>query len=329
MTRTLTKRQTKALERHLLKPGGSSALVASWLGRYANARTRKAYADAIRRAAALLEALDPVDIDWPKIETDDLSRIRMGLAKLYRPSTAGLTWMAVTGILKQAWRLGLLPQRKLARLLDEPKPTGKRMPAGRALEVSELELVAAACETPGNAAARAGAIFALGYGGGLREAEIAGLAVTAIERSESGASVRVIGKGDKERRVELTGKTAAFVERWLAVRGSGGEALVCALSRKGRPLVERPLSPNAIWHVLSDLCERSGIAHASPHDLRRTFATQLFDAGADVYRVQRLMGHASPATTEIYDRRPDRDLRETVDRLPVLGSDPSATPPHR
>lgn len=65
----------------------------------------------------------------------------------------------------------------------------------------------------------------------------------------------------------------------------------------------------------SDDQKTSGFKAATPHDLRRTFATRLLDKGVDVSLVKTLMGHASVATTALYDRRGEESLKEAAKKI--------------
>ena len=154
-------------------------------------------------------------------------------------------------------------------------------------------------------------MFALGYGCGLREEEIVGIPSDALE----GWSLRVVGKGDKEREIPVPEEARPLLSRWLEVRGREPGPLVCAFTTRGVPRPEKQLSPNAIWHVVDDICRAAGIPHASPHDFRRTFATELFDREIYPTVIQELMGHASLDTTRGYDKRPERGKAEAVGKL--------------
>ena len=66
------------------------------------------------------------------------------------------------------------------------------------------------------------------------------------------------------------------------------------------------MTAQALMYRLKWQCHQAGIDPCSPHDLRRTFVSELLDAGADIATVQQLAGHQSPTTTARYDRRGDR-----------------------
>jgi integrase len=82
-----------------------------------------------------------------------------------------------------------------------------------------------------------------------------------------------------------------------------------AISRTGRVLDDRRLTPAAVRAILLRRCVEAGIARATPHDLRRTFVSRLLERGADFASVAALAGHASIETTRRYDRRGDDALR--------------------
>ena len=85
------------------------------------------------------------------------------------------------------------------------------------------------------------------------------------------------------------------------------------------------LTREAIRQILSRRTLAAGLAAISPHDLRRTYADNLPDAGADLPAVQQFMGHASPSTTSRYDRRGDKARRSAAERLSLgVPSEPAS-----
>lgn len=135
------------------------------------------------------------------------------------------------------------------------------------------------------------------YGSGLRVSEVCGLALESISSGRD--SLRVVGKGNKERIVPLSAPAAAAIAAWLDVRREvvgeqSGSALF--LSARGKPLARRDVA-----RVLDDACERAGIPGGThPHALRHSFATHLMDNGADTRSIQELLGHSDAATTQRY-----------------------------
>ena len=121
------------------------------------------------------------------------------------PATVNKALAAVRGVLRAAWRLGLIDTDAYTRAANVRNVKGSRLPAGRSLDHDKLAALFSACASDTSpAGARDAAAFVLMFGAGLRRAEAADY------DAETGA-VRVIGKGDKERIVYATnGGKATF-----------------------------------------------------------------------------------------------------------------------
>ncbi len=140
--------------------------------------------------------------------------------------------------------------------------------------------------------ARDRAILELLYASGLRVSELSGLEMEALDRTER--TVRVLGKGRKERIVPYGGQAARALEAWLAGRGERPGPLFT--SARGRRLGVR-----ALHTVVRRAARAAGIVRrVSPHTLRHTFATHLLDRGADLRMIQELLGHSRLSTTQRY-----------------------------
>jgi site-specific recombinase XerD len=133
---------------------------------------------------------------------------------------------------------------------------------------------------------------------------------------ETGA-VRVrSGKGNKERITYVQGMGSVSVEVWIQVRGAEPGPLFVPIHRSGKVQL-RSLREQSIYDMLQRWAVGAGVAPFSPHDLRRTFAGDLLDAGADISTVQKLMGHASVNTTQGYDRRGEATKRKAASLLHI------------
>jgi site-specific recombinase XerD len=136
------------------------------------------------------------------------------------------------------------------------------------------------------------------YGAGLRISELVGLDVDDLDLQEG--SVRVLGKGGKERDVPLGEEAAYWLGRWLQVRprlATGAEDALF-ISARGRRLDTSTL--------------RRLLPH--PHRFRHAFATHLLEGGADLRTIQELLGHSSLSTTQVYSHVDGRRLRRVYDR---------------
>jgi len=154
--------------------------------------------------------------------------------------------------------------------------------------------------------ARDRAIFELLYASGLRVAELAGLNVDDVDRSER--TVRVLGKGGRERVVPFGAKAADALEAYLDGRPPGRGPLFTN-ARGGR------LSVRGVYTIVRQGARAAGLTRrVTPHTLRHTFATHLLDAGADLRMIQELLGHRRLSTTQRYTHVGGEQLMRVYDR---------------
>lgn len=154
-------------------------------------------------------------------------------------------------------------------------------------------------------AARDAAILELFYSSGLRLAELASLDVKDID--PIGETVRVMGKGSRERIIPVGGMALEAISRYRSEGNVQNGPLFLNKSRKR-------LGERSIWLLLKNYVREAGLpATLSPHKLRHSFATHLLDNGADLRSVQSLLGHASLATTQIYTHVTTERLKRAYD----------------
>ena len=185
---------------------------------------------------------------------------------------------------------------------------GKRLP--RTLTKRELSDVIEAARDSENP--NADLIVTLMLDTGLRVSEVCALNIGDVDLEDSSARV-IGGKGDKDRMVLFTQRTLSAIQKWLPIReafaSKSQDALV--VNRFGRRLNSR-----AIQRIMDALSAEIGLPQGrlTPHVLRHNFATGLLERGADLVSIQRLMGHATIATTRVYLEISDQTLREVYHR---------------
>ena len=105
-----------------------------------------------------------------------------------------------------------------------------------------------------------------------------------------------------------------ILTEWVEARGDFDGALLCPVTKSGR-LQGRRMSDQAVFSRIRLRRQQAGLAHFSPHDLRRSYISHLLDAGVDIATVQKLAGHATVSTTCRYDRRGDDSQRRAAEAL--------------
>jgi len=190
------------------------------------------------------------------------------------------------------------------------------LPRGRALTRREIRALFRVCQQdPRPSGARDAALLAFLYGAGLRRSEVIALEVGDYEL-ETGALLVRAGKNRKDRVAYATNGTRAALTAWLQVRGVEPGPLFWPVDQAGR-MTPRRMTSQSVLEILERRGRQARVAPFSPHDLRRTFISDLLDAGADITTVAALAGHANVTTTARYDRRGEQARRRTAELLVV------------
>ena len=153
-------------------------------------------------------------------------------------------------------------------------------------------------EEDGPISKRDAAMLEILYASGARVSELCGLDLEDIDYARQ--TIRVLGKGNKERTIPIGNPAMRALESWLK---NGRESLVGAnseravfLGARGKRIDQRTVR-TMVYHALAAL---EGVEKMGPHALRHSAATHLLEGGADLRTVQEILGHASRATTQIY-----------------------------
>lgn len=145
---------------------------------------------------------------------------------------------------------------------------------------------------------RDAAILELFYSTGMRLSEL--LALRPADFDMPGETVKVTGKGSKQRIIPFGRKAGAAVRRWISARsqmlGTSSDPGVVFISIRGKRMTPKGVNRLVNYHIgaVAELQQRS------PHVLRHSFATHLVNRGADLQAVRELLGHESLSTTQIY-----------------------------
>ncbi|MCX4121820.1 tyrosine recombinase XerC [Vibrio parahaemolyticus] len=185
----------------------------------------------------------------------------------------------------------------------------KKRPLPKNLDVDEVnQLLEVNEDDP--LAIRDRAMMELMYGAGLRLAELVSVDVRDVQLRSG--ELRVIGKGDKERKVPFSGMATEWVGKWLRVRGdlaAPGESALF-VSKLGTRISHRSVQKRmAEWGQ-----KQSVASHISPHKLRHSFATHMLESSNNLRAVQELLGHENISTTQIYTHLDFQHLAQAYDQ---------------
>lgn len=283
-----------------------------YLTRLTSEHSRRAMFSALQRALRAAGILtDPLTFDW-RLSYAQVIALRAALLTRHDPATVNQTLSAIRGVMREAWRLGLLSAEEYHRSTDITGIKTQKLPAGRIVGNGELRHIFDLCVNDTSAiGVRDTALLGILFGCGLRRSEVVTLLLSDVE-PEGALKIRT-GKGGKDRMVYIPAAVTQVLERWITQRGDWEGALFTRIG-KGENITHTRLTPQAVWFIIEKRSAEAGI-HFTPHDSRRTFITSLLDLGVDVITVQRLAGHANPNTTGRYDRRGEVAKRRAIETL--------------
>lgn len=259
---------------------------------------------------------DALSLDWSKLRYQHTAAIRSVLMEQYAPATANRMLCALRRTLKEARRLRLMTADDYDAAVDLKSVRGDSPLRGRVLKQTEIAALLRVCKNdPSPIGARDAALIAILSGSGIRRSEAVALEVADFDPETGALQVRK-GKGRKFRIVYLPDGALAAVKAWLEVRGNSPGVLLNPI-RRGGHIEAKSMTDQAVMVILRKRGVQAGVATFSPHDFRRTFISNLLEAGADVLTVSRLAGHSNLATSLKYDLRGENAKRKAVQLLHV------------
>ncbi len=221
-------------------------------------------------------------------------------------------WASTRVFFRWALAEGLISTDPAARLKAAKVP--RRLPQTLGVEQARrvLDDAVASARADGSVqGARDAAILEVLYGSGIRVAELCGLDLGSLDQAR--ATLRVLGKGSKERTVPLGDPGWAALETWLSrraewLRPSSGQAVF--LGTRGARIDQRVVRRVVHQHLRAD----PDAPDLGPHGLRHAMATHLLEGGADLRTVQEILGHESLSTTQIYTHVSTERLRSAFNQ---------------
>lgn len=191
-----------------------------------------------------------------------------------------------------------------AELILPPKPA-KVLPD--TLSTDEIDRMIATIDDSSPKGVRDKAILEVLYSCGLRVSELCNLRLGDLFFGEG--YIRIIGKGDKQRLVPISGVACERIQRYKEVRTKKTTEDTLFLNNRGTKLTRV-----MIFNIIKQAALLAGIDKSiSPHTLRHSFATHLLEGGANIRQVQEMLGHESILTTEVYTHLDTTNLRQTID----------------
>ncbi|HEX8861439.1 MAG TPA: site-specific integrase [Actinomycetes bacterium] len=252
---------------------------------------------------------DASTFDWSTVTYRETAMVKATLGQRYKWTHANNSLSALKGVLRTTWSLGLMSTDAFHRAIAVQSYKGSVLPAGRHISEDEFQaLFAALSKDESIRGKRDLALFCVARSCGARCEELTNLTLADLDMRS--LTIRIDGKGRKERESVLAPWCRSPLEHYLKVRGTLEGSLFSVLRRNGK--VANPparITLSGMQLILEKRIAEHSLQPFTWHDLRRSLVSDLLDDGADLRAVMLQVGHANPKTTLRYDRREEKRLK--------------------
>lgn len=278
--------------------------------RRASPRTIATYRQDIDRFLRYIEQSE-AEFDPVQVTTNDLrSWVMIQMERKVAVGSINRNLSTLRSLFRYLMRQEIVTSNPALRI--RPLKTGIRLP--HFVEQSRMKELTDILSEPSEdyTTERNAVIILLLYACGLRRSEITILTTDSLNIAEK--TLRVTGKGAKQRMIPIPDPMAKRLEHYLMVRNS---EKICYSGEKSLFLSNKfkPIQVHTIYNLVREHLRMAGVqGKQSPHVLRHTFATHLMQQGASIRSVQQLLGHESLAATQIYTHNTIEKLKESYDK---------------
>ena len=239
----------------------------------------------------------------------EMEMIRNYMSRLYEQGREKSSQARALSSIKSFFNYLLLEEvidSSPAELIEAPKSS---RPLPDTLSVDEIDRLIRSIDASTTKGLRDQAILEVLYSCGLRVSELCDLRLGDLFFGEG--YIRVIGKGNKQRLVPVSGMARDRIQLYMEVRNKAHrKEEILFLNNRGKKLTRV-----MIFTIIKQAAQRAGIdKKISPHTFRHSFATHLLEGGANIRQVQELLGHENILTTEIYTHLDKSHLRQTLEK---------------
>ena len=278
--------------------------------RFFSPRTISAYQHDLSKFAAFLESIDKTDI--AHIRKEDVRYFLSERAQTSGAVTIARKLSSIKSLFKYLEREGIIAANPVSGIeaprLPEKEPSYLTQTEYQDL-IAAVKFKAAPWYLP-----RDLAVVILLLGTGIRLSELVGLTLDRVNLEQSDRNIKVQGKGNKERIIPLTTEVANILEQYLKKRPDVTSNHLF-ISRLGDGLHAR-----SVYGLVKKYLEAAGIKknRVAVHTLRHTFGASMLKNGANLFTIQKLLGHKQLETTGRYLHIDNVDLRNAIEKLVLI-----------